>query len=730
MTQKNQFWRPGLVLSLALGAATTVVAPAEARTTKIIIDTTTQQTIGGASYQFQVGRIFGELDPADSHNTIIQDIGLAPLNGNGKVPYVGTVAILKPTSGANGVMLYQVSNRGGQSLPNAGNIAPGATYVWSGWQGDLLESKGPCITDYPCEDLNAGPYNGASGTHVLQVPTAHNGDGSTITGPVYGGILNTSGSTAQLNNYTNPVPYRPVTLDTTQATFWSVTHQDIVGGETGKTIIPSSDWAWADCRTTPFPGTPDPTRICLRNGFNPSLMYQMVYTARDPLVLGIGFAATRDAVSFLRDAATDDVGTANPLAGQVTKVVGMGTSQSGNYLRTFTYYGFNQNESNARVFDVIWPHIAGRQLWMNTRFAQPDVIQTIYMAADEAPVWWGDHVDASRPRAPDGILHSCTATNTCPTVVQTYGALEFWALKASPDHIGADATTDIAPPANVFSYYFPGTTHGGGSASAIGSSGAGNAASTVFPTTTPAAPTNCSLPANPNPEADQFNAILDDVVAFVTAGTPLPASSYPKLALGQLVPATQTAMAFPTIPGFPFVPNLVNPFINYDFGPQFNAANQTGIISNAPPTVLGTFPTYVVKTNTDGNEVAGIPSVNMQAPLGTYTGWNTWAVGGRQGEICNLNGSFWPFQTTQAARLAAGDPRPSLEERYGTHNGFVCVVKLAATQAVSKRFLRAAARTALINAANSSSVLNGVTPTAADTARANLYCAAAGGTAP
>lgn len=729
MTAILNSWRrlavPGLLASSLLGLAT----PADARITKILIDTTTTVTIGTTTYTQKYGRIFGELDPGDSHNTIIQDIGLAPLNSNHKVAYAATITILTPNSGSSGVMLYQVSNRGGQSLPAASTVEPGATYVWTGWQGDVMTKN--CITAYPCNNLNSGAYTptGSMPVHILQAPIAHNTDGSTITGPVYCSVINTSGSTAQLIIYTNPVPYQPATIsDTTSPTLWSVTHQDILGGETGRTVIPGSQWAWADCRTTAWPGTPDPTRICLQNGFNSSLLYQIVYTAKDPLVLGTGFAATRDAVTFLKSASTDDSGNANPLSGQISHTVAMGTSQSGNYLRSFTYYGFNQAEDNSQVFDAIWPHIAGRQIWMNTRFALPDVIQMVYMAADEAPVWWGDWADTARGRPADGILHSCTATGTCPKVIETYGALEFYALKASPDHLGTTAAADLTPPANVYSYYFPGTTHGGGSANAQSSSGAANAGTTVFPTTLPANSANCSLPANPNPEADQFNATLDNIVAWVVSGTAPPPSVYPRLSLGQLVPPTQSAVNFPNIPGFPFVANLVNPFINYNFGSDFNTANQTGIISNEPPTVVGTFPTYVVKTNTDGNEIAGIPSVNHQVALGTYTGWNTWAVGGRKGEICNLNGSFWPFATTAAARIAAADPRPSLEERYGTHAGFVCAVKVAAKSALTQRFLRSSAATALVTAAGSSLVLNGVTATAADNARATFYCAAAANT--
>lgn len=345
--------RPSL-RRLALGRASALtlgilaafgIAGAQARTTKIVIDQTkTLSIIGSNDYTLQVGRIFGELDPADAHNAVIQDISLAPLNGNNKVAYVGTISILTPISGANGVMLYQVSNRGGRSLPTASNISPGSTYVWTGWQGDRLQL--PCVTAYPCFDLNTvpnglttsntGPYSNA-GNEVLQVPVAHNADGTSITGPAYGSILNapTRSTTAQLVQYTTPVPYLPASLDTTKSTLYATVGQNVDGTGSVRTPVASTDWAWADCRTVPFPGTPDPTRVCLKNGYDVNKLYEMIFTAKDPLVLGIGWAATRDAVSFLRDATSG-----NPLSGQISHTVAMGTSQSGNYLRSFLFLWF------------------------------------------------------------------------------------------------------------------------------------------------------------------------------------------------------------------------------------------------------------------------------------------------------------------------------------------------------------------------------------------------------
>ena len=163
--------------------------------------------------------------------------------------------------------------------------------------------------------------------------------------------------------------------------------------------------------------------------------------------------------------------------------------------------------------------------------------------------------------------------------------------------------------------------------------------------------------------------------------------------------------------------------MSYDFGPGVDYANQSGIMTIQPPTVKAVLPTLVPRVNTDGNEQVGVPSVNMQAPLGTYSGWNITKSGIYAGQQCALSGSYWPFAATKATRVASSDPRPSLEERYGTHAGFVCAVTAAATKAVNQRFLRAGAKTSLVNSASSSNVLTtGYTATPADTALGNFLC--------
>src|SRR4029077_7709097 len=212
-----------------------------------------------------------------------------------------------------------------------GGSSQGHVYLMSGWQGEIPPGEGAAET--------------------LQVPTAKNPDGSPVTGPVLGRIKNTAGNTSPLMVYTRPIPYLPLTLDTKKAALTSRTTEGIDGTSSPITKISDTDWAWADCTKAPFPGTPDPTKICLKNGFDPALLYEVVFTAKDPLVLGIGFAATRDFVSFFRHADKDDSGTPNPLAKKISYVVSQGSSQSGNYIRTFIPLGFNEDEAGKIVWD-------------------------------------------------------------------------------------------------------------------------------------------------------------------------------------------------------------------------------------------------------------------------------------------------------------------------------------------------------------------------------------------
>ena len=610
-----------------------------------------QASGGDAGYETLKGLIHGEVDPKDARNRVIQDIDLAPRNARGRVEYVATFSLVKPIAaeGASGVLMYSVVNRG-NGAPTAGQ--EGHISLVSGWQGDVTPT---------------------ANNQTITVPVARGPGGATVTGPVLARIFDLPPGTTTASIRIGSMGtafYPPDTLDTSRATLSFHASETPRGEIAGTGSVLSTDWAFGDCRTVPFPGTPDPSRICLKGGFDPARVYELVYTARDPLVLGIGLAATRDIVSFFRYAAADADGHPNPVAKVVRHAVGLGQSQSGNFLKTFVHLGFNADMSGRIVFDGIMPQIAARQTPLNFRFAAPGGAATLYEPGSEPVVWWGRYADATRGRPAASLLDRCTTTRTCPKVVEVIGSAEFWGLRMSPGLVGTDAVADIPLPDNVRRYYCPGTTHGGGPGGFVLDPRAGG---------------RCVLPANPNPMAETLRALTAALVDWVVKGTEPPPSRYPRIADGTLVAATRAATGFPTIPGVGF--GAVNPVLDYDFGPSLTYGDLTGVITRQPPVVKRALPTLVPAVDADGNERAGVASVLHQAPLGTYLGWNIQASGFFKGGLCGFQGGYVPFARTRAEREAAADSRPSLEERYGTQEGYVCAVRRAAEGLVRARYL-------------------------------------------
>jgi hypothetical protein len=617
-------------------------------------------------YERLSGKFYGELDPADPKNAVITDIQLAARNARGKVEYVGTFSLMKPVdvSKVSGVMIYSVVNRGNGAAVAS---ADGHISLVSGWQGDVV----PTATN-----------------QTIQVPRAKNPDGSSITGPLVIRLLDQRGTTARLIiPRGTPSPYPPTTLDTTKATVVSAVSESAEGVKAGVVRIASADWAFATCENTPFPGTPDPAHICLKSGFDPALLYELQYTVKDPLVLGVGFAATRDLNAFFRHERADDSGTPNPVAGMVRWAISEGSSQSGTFLRAFIRLGFNQDETGRIVWEGSNPNIAARVIDLNRRFALPGGDVQLYGLGTEAPVWWEDWNDVPRQRGTFGLLDRCRSTNTCPKIMETFGGAEIWNLRASFMLVGTDARADIRLPDTVRRYFFPGVTHGGGR---------GGFSSAATPAN------GCELPANPAPSTPMRSALTKAFVAWVTTGAAMPPSRYPTVADGTLVPNTAEALRFPVIPGV--AAPVMRPLLDYDLGPEFNYQDASGVLK-APVKVKRSLPQLVVKVDADGNEVAGVKSPLQAAPLGTYTGWNVTASGPLKGQSCGLSGGFIPFARTKAERLAKGDPRPSLEERYRSHEGYVQIVREAAGKLVQERFLMQQDADAMITQAEASDVV-------------------------
>ncbi len=640
---------------VAAGGLILLLANALAHANVVRIEITKTEP-AGPSHEKISGKAYGELDPADPKNAVITDIELAPRNARGKVEYVATFSLVKPTdmARASGVLLYTVVNRGGGV---AAANADGHVTLVSGWQGDLIPTDG---------------------NQTLAVPVAKNRDGSKITGPLIVRFTDVSGPDAPLTiPRDRPSPYPPASLDTTKATLTSAAAETPTGVKSGVVTIPSSEWAFADCSAAPFPGTPNPSRICLKGGFDAARLYELRYTVADPLVLGIGLAATRDIGAFFKYEQRDSVGTPNPVAGRITAAISEGSSQSGTFLRLSLLLGFNQDERGRIVWDGMNPHIAGRLTDLNRRFALPGGAVSLYELGHEGPAWWTVWRDDPRGRPEASLLDRCRATNTCPKIMETFGSAEFWGLRMSFNLVGTNAKRDIPIPDNVRRYYFPSVTHGGG---------AGGFVATAVPSPDSA----CVLAANPAPVAPMRAALQKRLVAWVTQGTAMPPSKYPTLADGTLVKNTSDGRQIP--------------LLDYDLGPQFRYGDQSGVLTKHP-VIKGELPQLVVKVDADGNEVAGIKSPLLAAPLGTYTGWNIRASGIFKGQSCGNSGGFKPFAKTKAERLASGDSRLSLEERYKDHETYVRLVTNAANELVRDGFLLQADAENMVRQAERSNVL-------------------------
>ena len=665
--------------------------PAEARITSLTLAADTPSAIAAGSYgsvgayEQLDGVATGELDPHDPQNAIIQDIELAPRNARGNVEYSTVVSILKPVdpSRGNHTLLYDVVNRGNKVItgwniagsatsPGDGFLeSQGYTMVWSGWEGDLVP---------------------AAGRVTLTVPVAHNRDGSSITGRVTSEFDLAAASTAAQGVESGPfgtaLAYPAVSTDNTGAVLTRRGHQN-----DPKEVIPNSQWSFSNCTT------PDPPLVCLSGGFDTNHIYELTYTAKDPRVLGIGFAATRDLVSFLRYGSDGDRGrgegrgedgenrrdasvpvVANPLGSDVRYALMHGTSQSGRMARTFLELGFNEDEHRRTVFDGMNPHIASIRIEMNTRFAQPirgpglQHEEKVTTADADAPFTWGDSFDPLSHTF-GGLLDRCRRSDTCPKITHTMTDTEYWQGGMSLVTTDALGKRDLEIPENVRIYHFASAQHGGFNPLA------------PVPTT---ATGTCQFIVNVNPYVYQQRALLVALQNWVEFNRKPPQSQYSRISDQTLKPPAQ--VGFPDLSGVgltgPFAfTGLYNTRNVLDWGRHFDADDESGIRTASPEVESGQYGILEPAVDADGNDIAGVRSTTLQAPLGTYMGWNFRANNFGAGDLCDLTGSFIPFAGTATERMAKHDPRPSLHERYGNSAGYVAAVQNAASRLVNQGYL-------------------------------------------
>ena len=419
-------------------------------------------------------------------------------------------------------------------------------------------------------------------------------------------------------------------------------------------IIPRDEWSFANCPNGGN-GTPSNKHICVPADFSTDYIYQLIYEAQDPNIQGLGSAATRDVISFLRYDHSDE----NPLVedgrNPIRRTMAFGSSQSGRFLRDFLYEGFNEDVGGRIVLDGMMPHIGGgRRGFFNQEFAQTTrwskSTEEHFQPGDGFPFTYEVLTDPITGKT-DGLLARCRQSDTCPKVMQSDDASEQWQARTSLVYTDPLGKRDVPPPENVRYYFNSSTQHGPSSNPSRGI---------------------CQHLSNPNRNQERLRALQMALHAWISQGTEPPPSRYPRLSDGTLVPAE--AVRFPNVPGVCYT----GPY-NHKFVDDYSVL--------PPRHVPGTeYGVLVPQVDEDGNDIVGVRSAGLRTSTATYTGWNVRAKGYMEGLTCVGNSSYFPFATTPAERRG-DDPRPSLEERYGTHAGYVEAFREGAAELMREGFL-------------------------------------------
>jgi hypothetical protein len=597
-------------------------------------------------YEIIAGVARFAVDPGNKYNQRIVDLALAPRNGDGKVEFEADVFILAPKDPArgNGAILYDVNNRGNKlalhffndaggnnprTAADAGNgflFRHGFTVVWCGWIGELLPGGGRMLLRAP-------------------IATAH---GKPIRGLVrYETTTNTPAESLPLSFREGHGSYPPTAEGLARATLtWRMRETD------DRVLIPRGLWSLERIPIPKVeegvPGTLGQIRLRVTGGLRPGYLYELICEAEGPIVQGLGNAAVRDLVSFLRY----DDSKNNPLlapAGKpaISRTHAFGVSQCGRFLRNFLYQAFNVDEKGRPVFDGLMPHVAGGGLgFFNFRFAQPTRHNAQHeehlYPTDRFPFTYGPSTDPYSKRT-DSILGLLTAESRerLPKVMHTQSAAEYWHRSGSLVHTDPLGKEDVPIPENVRIYAFGGTQHG--------------------PAGYPPQRGIGENLANPGDYRPFLRALLLSLDAWVKDGAAPPASVYPRIEDKTLVDWRQKSTGFPGLPGVRY-PEVIQQPAAKDYGPKFN----DGIITIEPPRILGQYVVLVPSSDPDGNDMGTLLPPEVKVPLATYTGWNLRRRdAGAEGMLVSLQGSYLPFARNRAERTKTGDQRISINERYG-----------------------------------------------------------------
>jgi len=405
-------------------------------------------------------------------------------------------------------------------------------------------------------------------------------------------------------------------------------------------------------------------------------IFEFSYIAKDPTVNGVGFAAVRDFNAFLRYEKADDSGTANPMAGDITRIYTEVQSQPGRMLNDFRTLGFNQAENGKIVFDGMLQWIAAADgINMNSRFSQPGRTERNrqdQLYAEGVFPFANQRLKDPITGKTAGRYDACTKTNTCPLAMEIYSANEYWVKGASLFHTDPTGKMDLPDHPMTRLYFISSMQHGTGNGDAKGA---------------------CQQFGNPLDSGPVQRALWEALDQWSTKGTAPPPSMVPRLADGSLVPPMpQQAQGFPKIPGVTYT-GLKSTRYLLNYGPRYY---ETGIMTVNPPVITSPmfdnpkngaiYPTFVPKTDADGNDVAGVRLPDVKVPLATYTGWAL-RSGAQSNDGCEGTGQMIAFSKTKAERMASGDPRLSIEERYASADAYSAAAQQAIDDLIARRYM-------------------------------------------
>jgi len=591
------------------------------------VEITTRADVGLSGYEKIVGTIHFAVDPKAARNRVVVDLDKAPANAAGLVEFSSDLYILRPkATPGNGAALVDILNRGNKVVLNGFNLTRGGppdpatendlgdrfllrfgyTLVWVGWEFDVAARPNAMRIHVP-------------------VATDH---GKPITGVVQATF--TANSAATETTVTDLAFYDAVDPDGPDSQL--LVRSSFLGGH-GETI-PRERWRVSGHTVT------------LDSGFAPGKTYEVRYRAANPPVAGLGFVAVRDTTAWLKHRA-DAPAT-------VRYAYGYGSSQSGRFLRSFLYEGFNTDEHERPVFDGVIAHIAGAaRLDLNARWSKP-----AGLAVHSATSFPFADANLRDPvtGAQDGATDNARMSGHAPKIFYTNTPVEYWGTgrAAALIHTTPDGAADLTLPENVRVYLIAGTQHS--------------------PARFPPSVNNGQQPDNPVDYWWAMRALLLAMHKWVKEGAPPPASQYPRLKDGTLVAAA--SLTWPALPGVASPRSLTA-------GPRAaNALLPNGGGAGAP------LPLLVPQVDADGNDRAGIRLPDVAVPLATYTGWNFRKPEiGAPNELVSLAGSSIAFAPTRAAREAAHDPRRSIEERYPSKEAYLKQIEQTADALVKAGFL-------------------------------------------